>query len=67
VTIWQKLEKLNPPPAVRRWAYGVTGAGLAVAGVYGVLDGEQIAAWGVLGAAVLGIAAGNTPTSGDER
>lgn len=59
-------EKLNPPPAVRRWAYGTVAAGLAVLGVYGVLDGEQIAAWGLLGAAVLGVAAGNTPAAGGD-
>ena len=57
-TVWQKL---NPPVGVRRWAYGVVGAGLTVAGVYGIMDGEQIAAWGFLAAAVLGVAAGNTP------
>ena len=61
-TIWQKL---NPPMAVRRWAYGVTGAGLALAGVYGILDGEQIAAWGLLAAAALGVAAGNTRRPAD--
>jgi hypothetical protein len=64
VSIWSRI---NPPPRVRAWAYNVTIAGLAVAGVYGLVDGEQIAAWGLLGAAVLGIARGNvTPSSGDD-
>lgn len=50
-------------PGVRRWSYGVTGAGLVVLGVYGYLDGQQIAAWAALGAAVFGMAIANTPKS----
>lgn len=48
-------------PRVRRWAYGVTGAGLAVAGVYGLVDGEQLAAWMGLSAALFGLAIVHTP------
>ena len=58
-TIWQRL---NPPLSVRRWAYGVSAAALAVLGTYGVLNGEQIAAWGVAAAALFGVAAGNART-----
>lgn len=42
--------------ARRRWAYRVAGAGLAVAGVYGVIDGEKQAALLVLCAALFGVA-----------
>lgn len=52
-------------PKARKWAYGVTGAGLAVAGVYGLLDGQQIAAWMGLSAALFGLAIANTPSSSD--
>lgn len=48
-------------PRARRWLYIVTGAALAVAGVYGLLDGQQIAAWMGLAAAVLGLAVAKTP------
>lgn len=48
-------------PQVRRWAYGVTTAGLFVLGVYGVVDGNQAAAWAGLAAAVTGMATGYTP------
>jgi hypothetical protein len=63
MSIW---DKLNPPPRVRRWAYGVSAAGLAVLAVYGVLDDEQLVVWSLLGSALLGVAAGNTPSSGDD-
>ena len=59
MTVWQKI---NPPAAVRRWAYGVLAAGIGVLVVYRVIDGDQAAAWLLLGAAALGVAAGNTPT-----
>lgn len=54
-------------PAVRKWAYGVAGSGLIVLGVYGYLDGQQIAAWGALGAAFFGMAIANTPTNAEAR
>ncbi|MDU7361228.1 MAG: hypothetical protein E7L00_08495 [Propionibacteriaceae bacterium] len=50
-------------PRVRRWLYGVTTAALCVLGVYGVLDGQQLAAWSGLAAAITGLALANT---GDE-
>lgn len=49
-------------PRVRRWLYAVTTAALAVAGVYGIVDGNQAAAWAGLAAAVTATAAANTPT-----
>lgn len=52
-------------PQVRRWAYRVTTAGLVVLGVYGVVDGQQAAAWAVLAAAVTGMASANVPQADD--
>lgn len=49
-------------PAVRRWAYGITTAALGVAAVYGLVDGNQAAAWLILAGAVTGMATVNTPT-----
>lgn len=49
-------------PAVRKWAYGVTAAALVVLGVYGVVDGQQLAAWQGLAAALFLVAIANTPT-----
>lgn len=43
-------------PKVRRYAYRVSGAALAVLGVYGVVDGSKTAALLVLFAAVFGVA-----------
>lgn len=53
-------------PAVRRWLYTITAAAIALLGVYGLLDGQQIAAWMGLAAAVLGLAAAKTPTPHDD-
>ena len=54
-------------PARRRWLYLVGVAGLGVCGVYGLVTGEQAAAWAGLGAALCGMAAGNVhPTEGDD-
>lgn len=49
-------------PQVRRWAYGVATAGLVVAGAYGLVDGQEAAAWSGLAAAVTGMAFVNTPS-----
>lgn len=46
-------------PRRRRRLYIITGAALAVAGVYGVVDGNQSAGWLGLAAAVLGVAQDN--------
>lgn len=41
--------------ARRRWAYGVIAAAGALAATYGVVTTEQVAAWLVLGGALLGV------------
>ena len=52
-------------PEVRGWIYNVTIAALAVAMMYGLLNGQQAAAWLGLVAAVVGLARGNlTPAAG---
>lgn len=54
------LELLRKPPVkVRRYVYRVASAGLAVAGVYGLVDGKQAAAWLLAIAAVTGMADAN--------
>lgn len=55
----------TPSPKVRRYIYRVTTAALAVAGVYGFVDGQQAAALLLLAAAVTGLADVNVPASGD--
>lgn len=49
--------------ARRRWLYRVSWAALLVLGVYGVVNGEQMAAWAFLAAAVLGVADVHTDPS----
>lgn len=41
--------------AQRRWAYGVLAAAGALALTYGLLSAEELAAWLVLGSALLGV------------
>lgn len=51
------------PPRLRRWAYGVASAGLAVAAGYGLVTDTEAALWLNLAASLLFIvAAGNTPS-----
>lgn len=50
------MNTIKLTPAIRRRVYEVALAGVAVAVVYGLLDGNQAAAWLVLIAAVLGLA-----------
>lgn len=50
-------------PSRRKWAYGVTTAGLTVLGVYGIVTADQVAAWALLAAAVTGMATGHTDTT----
>lgn len=52
-----------PSPAVRQWIYGVANAGVGVAIVYGLINGVEAAAWGLLINAVLGLAQANTPSN----
>lgn len=54
-------------PTVRRWLYQLAAAGLAIAGVYGLIDGQQLAAWMGLASALFGLAAMNTPTPEQDR
>lgn len=57
-----KLEAITTPRR-RKWAYGVTAAGVAILATYGILDGEQAAAWLYLASAVLGMATAKTDTT----
>lgn len=57
-----KLEALATPRR-RKYLYKVSWSLLALLGVYGVLTGQQIAAWALLAAAILGIADSHTDPS----
>ena len=46
-------------PETRAWIYDVCVAGFGVLGVYGIMDGQSIAAYSILAAAVCGLARGN--------
>lgn len=48
-------------PATRLWLYGVFFAISVALGVWGVLDGDKIAALNFVVSAVLGVAATNVP------
>lgn len=50
-----------PTPGTRKWIYGIANAGVGVAVVYGIMNGEEAAAWGLLINAVLGLAQANVP------
>lgn len=51
--------KLNPTPAQRKRLYELAAAAVAVAVVYGLIQGEQAQAWLLLVAAILGVARRN--------
>lgn len=52
-----------PPPAVRRWLYGIAAAVAPIATAYGLVTDEQSVLWLNLAGAVLFImAVGNTPS-----
>jgi O-antigen ligase len=60
------LDKLEAQltPRRRRWAYGVTTAAVAILATYGLITGDQAAAWLYLVASVLGMATAKTdPTT----
>lgn len=58
-----RLEQLLTPHR-RRWLYRISWATLALLGIYGLLDGQQIAAWALLASAILGVADAHTdPTT----
>lgn len=54
-------DKINPPIWARQWAYGIAAAALALAGTYGLIEGDQRAALELLAAALFGMARVNTP------
>lgn len=58
----EKIERAATPRR-RKWAYGVTCAGVALFATYGLLTGEQAAAWLYLASAVLGMATAKTDTN----
>lgn len=53
------MSKAKLTPALRKRLYEVAIAAVALAVVYGLLDGNQAAAWLLLIAAVLGVARAN--------
>ena len=55
-----------PSPATRRWIYGIANAAVGVAVVYGVVNGVEAAALGLLINAILGMAQANVPTKTEE-
>lgn len=57
-----RIEKAATPRR-RKFAYGVTTAALGVVAAYGLVDGQALAAWLLLVAAVTGMAAANTDTA----
>lgn len=53
-----------PSPTVRRWLYRVGNAALGVAVVYGLVNGEEAAAWGLVLNALLTMADANVAQEG---
>lgn len=51
-------------PVRRKWLYAVSAAVLALLGVYGLVEAEQLSAWLVVASAVLGVATAHTDRSG---
>lgn len=49
-------------PRTRMWIYTIFIGITAAMGVWGIIDGDKINAINIIVSAVLGIAAGNTPT-----
>lgn len=51
-------------PTVRAWLYRIALPVIALAGIYGLIDGQQAAGWVALAAAILssGVAVAHTPT-----
>lgn len=60
VSVW---DRLNPPPHVRRWLYGVLLAIQPLVVAYGLMTGEQAVLWLSVASAVLGLSTAslNTP------
>lgn len=59
------MNRIITNPRVRRWLYGIALAATALLAVYGLLDGEQVAAWNAVAAALFGLALVNTPDKDD--
>ena len=57
------MNRIIANPDLRRWIYGIATAGLGVLLVYGVVTGEQAAAWSGLAMAATRLALANTPQS----
>ena len=57
------MNRIIANPDLRRWIYGIATAGLGVLLVYGIITGEQAAAWSGLAMAATGLAMVNTPKS----
>ena len=52
-----------PPPAVRRWLYGIAAAVAPLVTAYGLVTDEQSVLWlNLAGAALFIMAVGNTPS-----
>ena len=58
----EKLRGLVPSEKTRAYLYSVSTAVLALAGVYGLVDGNQAAAWTLAASAITGMARVNTST-----
>ena len=54
-------------PSTRLWLYSIFFAISVALGVWGLLDGDKIAALNFVVSAVLGVAAGNVPTRPDGK
>lgn len=62
----ETLTRILASRAFRGWVYNVTIAALAVAMMYGLLNGQQAAAWLGLVAAIVGMARANlTPADAE--
>lgn len=61
--ILEALARLNPSPVQRRYLYRLGVALGLVLAAYGVINDQTVNLWGVLLAALLGLADGNVDTS----
>lgn len=51
--MWDKLAKLNPPPAVRRWLYGLSIPAIPLLTYYGWVNDTSAPLWAAVVAAAL--------------
>lgn len=66
-TVTPEPPKFLGSPATRLWLYSIFFAVSVALGVWGLLDGDKIAALNFVISAVLGVAAGNVPTRPDGK